>query len=102
MDGSCETGYVVVLSTHNREMQEELHSAQLFSNGALEKMSYCREISRVAVSCGPTVKIVDVANGQFNELHSDKLEFDNKCEVTCMAGRCKLISFDPWLERRLV
>lgn len=79
-----ETGYVVVLSTHNREMQEELHSSQLFTTGALEKMSYCREISRVAASCGPTVKIVDVANGQFNELLSDKLEFDNKCEVTCL------------------
>ena len=97
---------MVVLSTHNREMQEELHSEQLFSNGALEKMSYCREISRVAVSCGPTVKIVDVANGQFNELHSDKLEFDNKCEVTCMVRRAvgaKLIRFgltDGLKERR--
>jgi hypothetical protein len=35
----------------------------------------------VAVSCGPMVKIVDVANGQFNELKTDKLEFDTKCEV---------------------
>ena len=30
-----ETGYVVVLSTHNREMQEELYSSQLFKNGGV-------------------------------------------------------------------
>ena len=69
-----ETGWVVVLSTHNREISEELHSEKMFTHGALEKMAYCSEISRAAVSCGSTVKLVDVAGGQFNELQGDKLE----------------------------
>ena len=49
-----ETGWVVVLSTHNREISEELHSEKMFTHGALEKMAYCSEISRAAVSCGST------------------------------------------------
>ena len=31
-----ETGHVVVLSAKNQEMQEELHSSHMFSNGSLE------------------------------------------------------------------
>ena len=79
-----ESGWVVVLSTHNREIQEELHCQKMFNNGTLDKMAYCREISRAAVSCGPSVKLVDVSEGKFAELTGDKLDFANNCEVSCL------------------
>ena len=49
-------GFISIVSTHMKEIKNEVHSMQLFKNG-LDDLSVCEEVNRIAVAGENCVKI---------------------------------------------
>jgi len=62
------TGYVVVISTHNQEIQEEVHSKQYITSGVLTDLVYNSKLQRAAVVGGEVVRILDLSGQNCIEL----------------------------------
>ena len=80
-----DSGQCVLCRMEGGEMEQELCNLQPFTGAAAMAMktAFCADIGRLAVFSGPTVKMIDVSNGDLTENTSDALEFSVRCEVTC-------------------
>lgn len=56
------SGYVLVISTHNKELSEEVHSEKYLRN-TLTSVAYCESLDRAAVCGGNSVKASSPAPG---------------------------------------
>ncbi|GAQ81709.1 hypothetical protein KFL_000880240 [Klebsormidium nitens] len=69
------TGHIVIVSTHTKELSEEVHSAKILKDGVSD-VAYCAALDRVATCGGNTVKFVDLRGLEFKEIKSDQLTLD--------------------------
>ncbi len=77
-------GFVSIISTHMTEIKNEVHSMQPYKN-ALDDISVCDEVNRLAVGGENSVKIYDITN--WKEI------LDEKIEIVASAGRIAKISW---------
>ena len=78
-----DSGQCVLCRMEGGEMEQELCNYALHGCRGMAMKTRLRDIGRLAFS-GPTVKMIDVSNGDLTENTSDALEFSVKCEVTCL------------------
>ncbi|KAK3285957.1 hypothetical protein CYMTET_6459 [Cymbomonas tetramitiformis] len=71
-----QSGFVVVISTHNKEMSEEVHSAR-YHKDVLSDVAYCGALDRAATCGGNLIKIIDMVGQECNEIKSDSIEFES-------------------------
>ena len=81
-----DSGQCVLCRMEGGEMEQELCNLQPFTGAAAMAMktAFCADVGRLAVFSGPTVKMIDVSNGDLTENTGDTLEFSVNCEVTCL------------------
>ena len=77
-------GFISIVSTHMKEIKNEVHSMQLFKNG-LDDLSVCEEVNRIAVAGENCVKIFD--KNTWKEIVEEKIEISNQ------AGRISKIQW---------
>ena len=68
-------GFISIVSTHMKEIKNEVHSMQLFKNG-LDDLSVCEEVNRIAVAGENCVKIFD--KNTWKEIVEEKIEISNQ------------------------
>ncbi|KAG1674427.1 hypothetical protein FOA52_012954 [Chlamydomonas sp. UWO 241] len=73
------TGKVVVVSSHSREIAEEVHQAQYLE--VLTDMAYSQAQGRIAVAGSNSVRIMDVSGSEYSEVKSDALDLDPGVQV---------------------
>ena len=65
---------VVIISTHNREMSEEVHSGR-YHHDVLNDLAYCPALNRAATVGGNVLKVLDLMGTEVKEIHTDCVEF---------------------------
>mmetsp|Transcript_37661 Transcript_37661/g.118764 ORF Transcript_37661/g.118764 Transcript_37661/m.118764 type:complete len:1376 (+) Transcript_37661:207-4334(+) len=69
-----QSGTVVIISTHNREMSEEVHSGR-YHHDVLNDLAYSPALNRAASVGGNVLKVLDLMGTDIKELKSDCVEF---------------------------
>ncbi|GMH41872.1 hypothetical protein BSKO_09782 [Bryopsis sp. KO-2023] len=78
-----DAGNMVVISSHRREVGEEIHSGK-YLEGGLTDLAYCEALGRVALAGGRHVRIVAVGT-EIKELKSEAIELDAQETISCVA-----------------
>ncbi|PNW73788.1 hypothetical protein CHLRE_13g572700v5 [Chlamydomonas reinhardtii] len=68
-----KNGYVAVVSSHSREISEEVHSGKYLDT--LTDVTYCASLGRVAMAGANCVRVLD-ANADYNEIKGDAVDLD--------------------------
>ncbi|GAX77949.1 hypothetical protein CEUSTIGMA_g5391.t1 [Chlamydomonas eustigma] len=74
------TGKVVVVSSHSREIAEEIHQAMYLD--ALSDMAYSPAQGRIALGGSHCVRIMDVSGTDYHEVKADAIDLDPSLQVT--------------------
>ncbi|GLC35581.1 hypothetical protein PLESTB_000191100 [Pleodorina starrii] len=69
-----KNGYVVVVSSHSREISEEVHSGKYLDT--LADVCHSPALGRVAVAGANCVRILDSSGQDYNEIKSDAVDLD--------------------------
>lgn len=72
-------GNVVIVSTHSREISEEVHSGKYLD--VLTDVSVCPALARIALGGANQVKILDAGGVQYSEIKGDAIELDGGFRV---------------------
>jgi len=73
------TGKVVVVSSHSREIAEEVHQATLLD--VLTDAAYSQAQGRIAVAGSNSVRIMDVTGSEYSEVKSDAIDLDPGLQI---------------------
>lgn len=73
------SGNVVVVSTHSREISEEVHSGKYLD--VLTDFAVCPALARIALAGANQVKLLDAAGTEYAEIRGDAIELDGNCVV---------------------
>lgn len=68
-----KNGYVVVVSSHSREISEEVHSGKYLDT--LSDVAHCPALGRIAMGGANCVRVLDSGN-DYNEIKSDAVDLD--------------------------
>lgn len=74
-----KSGQMVVVSSHQREISEEVHSGKYLDY--LTDVAYSPSLARVAMGGGQSIRVVDCSGSDFVELKSDMVELDASEQV---------------------
>lgn len=73
------SGKVVVVSTHSREIAEEVHQAQYLE--VLTDMAYSAAQGRIALAGSNSVRIMDVSGTDYSEIKGDAIDLEPNMHV---------------------
>ena len=83
------TGKIVVVSSHSKEIAEEIHQGQYLD--LLTDMAYSAAQGRVAMAGGNCVRVMDVSGTDYQEIKGDAIDLDTSMTVEQVrgAGACR-------------
>ena len=78
------TGKIVVVSSHSKEIAEEIHQGQYLD--LLTDMAYSAAQGRVAMAGGNCVRVMDVSGTDYQEIKGDAIDLDTSMKVEQVRG----------------
>lgn len=78
------TGKIVVVSSHSKEIAEEIHQGQYLD--LLTDMAYSAAQGRVAMAGGNCVRVMDVSGTDYQEIKGDAIDLDTSMTVEQVRG----------------